>query len=281
MSAKVQRPLLRYHGGKFRLGEWIISNLPPHHVYVEPFGGAASVLLQKEPARIEVYNDLDQNVVNLFRVLRVPGRAAELRRALELTLFSRAEFEDAFHLVENDPVEQARRLILRMGQSVGNKGRTDRSGWRTRTSKSRISPCDAWSGWPAHMPAIVDRLRYTIIECLPWQRVFALYDDPATLFYLDPPYPCVTRTRQNRKMYAHEMSEEQHRELLATVSQAKGMVALSTYPNGIYEEALVGWTELRQKARAQTNAPRTEVLWLNPAAASHCNHHMMFTEQHA
>ena len=267
---KPTRPLLRYHGGKWRLAEFILAQLPPHDVYVEPFGGAASVLLQKDPARIEIYNDLEQEVVNLFRVLRVPARADELRRSLELTLFSRAEYEEAFDGVDPaDVVERARRLVLRMGQSIGNKNRQQRSGWRTRTAKSKISPTLAWSGWPEHMPAIINRLRYTILECLPWQQIVALYDDPHTLFYCDPPYCADVRSRNHKKMYVHEMSLADHEDFLKTMRAVRGMVALSAYPHPLYESMLTGWTQLRTRARAQTNAPRVEVLWLNPRAAAH------------
>ena len=69
-AAAPTRPVLRYHGGKFRLAPWILTFFPRHTVYVEPFGGAAPVLLQKERLGAECYNDLDGEVVNLFRVLR-------------------------------------------------------------------------------------------------------------------------------------------------------------------------------------------------------------------
>src|SRR5574337_272680 len=86
-----KRPLLRYHGGKWKLAPWILRHLPPHRVYVEPFGGGASVLLQKPRSYAEVYNDLDGEVVNLFIMARERGE--ELAQAIELTPFAREEFE--------------------------------------------------------------------------------------------------------------------------------------------------------------------------------------------
>ncbi len=84
------RPLLRWLGGKWRLAPWIIQHLPPHRIYIEPFGGAASVLLRKPRAHAEVWGDLDGGLVNLFAVLR-STRAEELISAVTLTPFARAE----------------------------------------------------------------------------------------------------------------------------------------------------------------------------------------------
>lgn len=274
------RPILRYHGGKFRLADWIISAMPPHEHYVEPFGGGFSVGLRKPPCPIEVYNDIDTHVVNLMRVLRFPPRAEELRRQVSLTLFSRTEYEDAYDSADADPVENARRLVLRMFQSLGNKSRTQRSGWRTRTAKSRISPCLAWNGWPEHMPELVERLRHKFIEELDWRKILPLYDDGNTLFYCDPPYPASTRTRNHKRMYAEEMSLVDHAELLDALMKLRGMVIVSTYPNDLYDEALHGWLRLETQARAQTNAPRTEVIYLNPLAASRMPHPTIFQEEH-
>lgn len=100
----VKRPLLRYHGGKWKLAPWILRHLPPHRVYVEPFGGGGSVLLQKPRSYAEVYNDLDGEIVNLFRVARERGE--ELAQAVELTPFARLDrnlAEDRWELTDIDP----------------------------------------------------------------------------------------------------------------------------------------------------------------------------------
>ena len=157
-EAPPTRPVLRYHGGKFRIREWAIAHFPDHKVYIEPFGGAASVLLAKKPVGIEVYNDIDQGVVNLFRVLRDPVQSAHLISDLELTPFSRQEYWNCAELAD-DPVEEARRMIVCSFQSIGAKQRGERNGWRTRTAKTKWSPCAAWNSYPPALAAVVDRLR--------------------------------------------------------------------------------------------------------------------------
>lgn len=261
------RPVLRYHGGKYRMADWIIGHFPAHEAYIEPFGGAASVLLAKTPSRIEVYNDLDDSVVSLFRILRDPGQAAQLQRAIELTPFSRVEHAASFE-PSDDPIEEARRFIVRSFQSIGTKNRRSRNGWRTRTPKAVWSSCVAWTGWPAEVPTFCGRLRDVIIESLDFRRLIPLYDHPDALFYVDPPYVSSTRSSGHRKTYTHEMSDADHADLLQILQGLKGMVALSGYDSDLYAEALKGWRVERVKARAQTNAGRQELLWLSPNLAA-------------
>lgn len=265
----MKRPVLRWHGGKYRLREWVISHFPPHNVYVEPFGGAASVLLSKRPSRIEVYNDANAAVVNLFRLLRDPDLSAKLKAQLELTPFSREEHRRSWE-PSDDPVESARRFIVRSFQSFGAKADSEHNGWRTRTSKAIWSPCATWKGWPESIPAFTSRLMDTIIECNDWRRVFTDYDDSDVLFYVDPPYPMGTRTGGHRKTYgvAYEMTDADHEELCRRLLTVKGYVVLSSYRNPIYDEILAGWTVDTTRARAQCNSPRVEALYLSPRTVS-------------
>ena len=112
-NPSISRPVLRYHGGKYRLAPWIIQHLPPHRVYTEPFGGAASVLMRKERASlVEVYNDKDGEIVSLFKVLRDPTLAKQLAMALQCTPFAREEFQQSYEPAD-DVIEQARRTVCR------------------------------------------------------------------------------------------------------------------------------------------------------------------------
>jgi len=111
-----RRTLLRYFGGKWALAPWIMAHFPVHRVYVEPFGGAASVLLRKPRSRVEVYNDLDEEIVGIFRIVQSEKSCQALMRRLRRTPYSRREFERAFES-SSDPIIRAQRAIIRAYQS--------------------------------------------------------------------------------------------------------------------------------------------------------------------
>lgn len=127
------RPIMRYHGGKWRLAPWIIQHMPPHRVYVEPFGGAASVLLRKPRTYAEVYNDMDGEIVNLFKVAR--DDSERLKHLLELTPFSRDEFAASYEPTSN-PIEQARRTVVRSFLGFGSNAHAKATGFRANSNRS-------------------------------------------------------------------------------------------------------------------------------------------------
>ncbi len=260
----LKRSLMRYHGGKWRLAPWIISHFPQHRIYVEPFGGAASVLLRKARSYGEVYNDLDGEMVNLFRVLRNPAQASELVRLVTLTPYAREEFEESA-IVTDDPVEQARRTLIRasMGYSTGAQLPYG-TGFRGNVTRSYTTPALDWRNYPATLDAAIDRLRGVVIEHRPALDVIQQYDGPETLFYVDPPYVYETRNPQNAGMtYRHEMTDEQHAELAGVLRQVRGMVVLSGYPCRLYEELYGDWRCDSIAAHADGAKDRTEMLWIN------------------
>lgn len=266
-----QRPLLRWHGGKWLLAPWIIGHFPRHRIYVEPFGGAASVLLRKAPAYAEVYNDLDADLVNLFRVLRGPD-ADRLRKHLALTPFARAEFIAAYE-PSDDPVEQARRLIIRSLMGFGNTGALGRStGFRADSNKSGTTPAHDWANYPALLPDIVSRLAGVVIESRDAVSVMRAHDRAETLHYVDPPYVHETRSGGNpycaKHKYRHELTDADHVALLEALRALKGMVVLSGYPSPLYDQHLDGWLRVERAALADGARERIEVLWINQACAS-------------
>ncbi len=184
MTLPLTRPALRYYGGKFRLAPWIIGFFPQHVCYVEPFGGAMSVLLRKPPSKLEVYNDQDGEVVNFFRVLR--SRPQELLQAIKLTPFSRVEYVLA-HEEADDELERARRLYVRSWQGIGGPRHRDTTGWRFERKGNRYkTTIEDWIEI-GHLPLVVARLRDIQIECDEALKVIRRFDAPRTLFYCDPP----------------------------------------------------------------------------------------------
>lgn len=257
------RPPIRYFGSKWRIADWIVARLPPHRVYVEVFGGSAAVLLRKGRVITEVYNDIDESVVSLFRVLR--GSPEELARLVDLTPFSRVEHADSFELCD-DPMERARRFVVRSWGTRGGYRRTGRSSWwYMRGTHKMNSPAKTWTGVPDRIRGVAQRLQGVHIECADWREVLRRYDAEQTLFYLDPPY--VRETRTARWEYANEFSTEDHEELLSMLHELKGMAVLSGYESPLYAEQLASWAEQRTTSWTQSGAARTECLWLSPNAA--------------
>lgn len=260
-----RRPALRYHGGKFKLRDWIVDLMPEHEIYVESFGGAASVLLAKRRSFGEVYNDLDRNVVRFFRVLRDPAGAERLRGLLLLTPFAREEYEAARAAdlaVEPDDIEAARQLCVRSFMSHGSEGTmASPTGFRSFSWSSNRPASRDWMVLPASLEAITARLQGVVIENRPAIEVMRQHDGPGTLHYVDPPY--LPETRSRIRGYKHELSREDHVSLAAVLRGLAGVVMLSGYPSPLYEELYSGWHRVERSARANGAHLRTEVLWSN------------------
>lgn len=300
-----RRPVLRYLGGKWRLAPWLLGFMPAHRIYVEPYGGGASVLLRKPRSYAEVHNDLDSEVVNVFRVLRDLESAARLRIALELTPYAREEYELAYE-PSDDPVERARQTIVKSFMGFGSAsihaGRprgmrtrattwpaatgfntraishpeTERwsTGYRGNANRSGTTPAHDWSYYPMNLPALVERLSGVVIENRPALDLLPIYNKLDALIYCDPPY--LFRTRQPgkrgrqrpRQEYAHEMTEVEHSQLAEALCSLSAMVMVSGYPDPVYEELYRGWERRERKHLADGARVRTEVVWLNPACAN-------------
>lgn len=274
MTKAPTRPVLRYHGGKFRLAPWILSFFPDHVVYVEPFGGAASILLQKARVGAECYNDLDGNVVNLFRILRDPERALELQRRVELTPFAREEFDWAYEPVVDD-MDGAHKLIIKsfMGHGSDSATRSCRTGFRSKLSDGRVLPSVEYSTWSNAIPDFTRRLRGVVIENRAAIEVIERMDSPVSLIYADPPYCHSTRSSLKGRSttthgYRHEMNDADHEQLAGVLHAAKGMVILSGYPSSLYDRDLYpDWIRHERKHIADGGKVRKEVIWMNQACA--------------
>lgn len=263
-NLSVTRPMLRYHGGKFLLAPWIISHFPAHRVYTESFGGAASVLLRKTPSYSEVYNDLDSEVVNLFRVCRNRGKS--LIKALRLTPFSREEFQLAYEPT-TDPLEKARRMVVRAFMGFGSAAATthkNRTGFRSNSMRSGTTPAHDWKNYPEALEAIIERLRGVVIENKDYKKILLQHDSPQTLHFLDPPYVLDTRYKGQKAMsYRFEMSNQDHVDFCEFIGGLKGMVVVCGYNHSVYEKHLP-WRRIDKKAFADGAAERIESLWISP-----------------
>ncbi len=266
------RPVLRYHGGKWLLAPWIISHFGSHRAYVEPFGGAASVLMRKKRSPVEVYNDLWGTVVNVFRILRDPIQAAELTRLLYLTPFSREEFEaiQGVTLAQLSMIEQARCTILRSLAGFGSASTNGAhsTGFRASSGESSTTPAIDWANYPTHIPRFVERLRGVLIENRSALDVIEQHDSPSTLFYLDPPYPhCTRNMRRGNAMYACEMNDQDHADLASLLHHVQGMVIISGYECPLYDQLFGSWAHYKREHVIDGGNKRLESIWLNPAAA--------------
>jgi DNA adenine methylase len=269
----VTRPVLRWHGGKWRLAPWIIAHLPPHRCYVEPFGGAASVLLRKARAHAEIYNDLDDEAVNLFRVLRDRAAAARLIGQLRLTPFARREFEASYESAA-EPVERARRFVAMSFMGFGSNAHTRHStGFRANSNRSGTTPAQDWANFPAALAAIVERLQGVIIESRDAIQVMRAHDGADTLHYVDPPYVHATRCpspghHPDYRGYQHELGDDDHRRLIEVLRALSGMVVLSGYPSALYAELLPDWRRETRISHADGARERIECLWINAQACA-------------
>jgi DNA adenine methylase len=269
----IDRPLVRYHGGKFLLADWIISNFPPHRQYWEVFGGGASVLLKKPRCYAEGYNDLDGEICNVFRVVRDQGE--ELAQLLRLTPFSRSEYELSYHQGENiSDIERARRTIFRSFSGFGSAAVSGKmTGFRCASRLTGTSPAVDWMRYPDSLAAIIERLRGVVIENRDYRKILVQQDTKDTLFLLDPPYVHSTRTNDvangSKKMYKFEMTDAEHEEMLMHAKKLQGYVIICGYPNEMYDDLLTGWRQVHRGALADGARKRTEVLYMSPNIPVH------------
>jgi len=270
---KIKRPLLRYFGGKWQLRHWIIEHFPKHQFYAEPFCGAASVLLAKEPASGgEIINDLNRETINLFRVMQSLEQSDRLMELLDWTPFSHAELELA-RIQVDDPVEKARRMVIRSFFSVEpsgmsgvgsglrmggvDLGRLDQSGKRTFRNCA-----NDWDGWKESLPMIRERLARVMIYEKDAIEFICSMNAPDCLLYIDPPYSHEARSSSR---YAVDFND--HEKLVSVVAESNSMIIISGYDSPEYEVLVdfYNWRKVTKEYRANmSERRRIECLWISP-----------------
>ena len=259
------RAVIRYPGSKWGIADWIISHFPEGYeklVYLEPFAGSGAVFYNKCPGAVETINDLDGDIVNLFRVLR--DHPEELKRLLTLTPYSREEYDRSFEPCEA-PLERARRYMVRTTQAIGAK-LDGKCGWRNHKQMKIGGTACKWAGIIDTIDAAAKRLRgdtthLVQIESMDALRLIERYNNPDVLMYLDPPY--VLGSRRSGKLYRHEMDDDDHRRLLELICRSKARIVLSGYQCDMYENALCGWHKDTIESQTTSTEKATETLWQN------------------
>lgn len=252
---------LRYPGSKWSLASRIVELFGGHYHYVEPYFGSGAVFFSKPVSPHEVINDKNSSVVNFFRVLR--DRTDDLLFAIEATPWSRDEYDQS-HVLTGNPVEDARRFVTRIWQAHASD-LAKKTGWKNRGSAQRARGMSVrWQRVPVELYELAGRLKDAEIENRPAIEVMRRFSTRDSLIYADPPYLPETRTQ---KMYAHEMSVEDHLEMLAVLRAHRGPAVISGYDNALYDEHLEGWRKLMLKPpKVEKQAARIEVLWSKSGA---------------
>lgn len=248
--------ILNYPGSKWTLADKIIEIMPEHNTYVEPFFGSGAVYFNKSSVQVETINDIDSRIVNFFKVCR--DQPEELIKEIMLTPHSRSEYLQSYE-VSPDPLEDARRLMVRCWQAIGAKT-SDKTGWRSLIDPNGPKSSEEWKNVWSRIEEVAYRLKGVQIECQDALKLLERYNRPGVLTYVDPPYLLETRSK---RMYQHEIDIEYHIELLKLLNDFKGKVILSGYESSLYDEVLVGWHKLSFNASAEAGAKRTEILWCN------------------
>ncbi len=262
---EVMKRTLNYVGSKWNLAKWIINQMPEHDVYLETHFGSGAVLFNKTAAKIETVNDIDGNIVNLFKVIRdYPGKLA---RAIELTPYSRDEYYQSFESLETDltELERARMFLVRCWMARGGKT-SDRTGWRHNIDIATVNALPDWNGLSATILEATKRLKQVQIENQDCTELIKRYNNKGCLIYADPPYLLETRTKRH---YAYEMTLEQHESFLNQLNKHEGFAILSGYDSDMYNDILTGWSKLMKMASTEAATKKQEVLWLNPQTSEH------------
>lgn len=266
----VARTPLTYYGGKQRLAPRIVSMLPAHRNYVEPYAGGLAVLFAKPPSEREVVNDLDGDVVNFWTVLR--ERPDELAAVVAATPYARSEWMDSA-LAALHPVERARRFLVNVDQSYG-RTRQSFSPPTLGVGRGRWQPT-TWRNLPERITASAERLKNVAIENRDAVKVIAASDTPNTVLYCDPPYTGPHRSEPN-KGYTEDHANCWPEMVEALLNLEHAAAVVSGYPcaasekleaAGYVRHEMTGYDNSVGNRAGRSRRKVPEMLWTSPNAS--------------
>jgi len=247
---------IRYMGSKASILDWLYSHYPEHNAYVEPFGGSGVVLLNKPRVKYEVYNDINSDVVNIYRILRDPIEAKKLAAMIAATPYAREEYDLSNNGDTCEPLEAARRFIASSRMRIHP---SNPCGFRWGIGKGQVY-AQEWARLPEAIIMVTERYMGVIIEHESWEKIIPRYDSPGVFIYCDPPYPMATRTKSGR--YKDEMGDEQHLALCEALNSLKhAKWAVSSYDNPLYNTHLNFRAKHAHETQALFGGKRVEVLY--------------------
>ena len=264
------RPPVKTHGGKWYLASWIVENFPDNYedlTYVEPMCAGASVFLTKKPSREEVLNDLDHGLICVFKSLRdEPKEFIDRLKRIRYTdrTFKMALNKSGQNLEDYVEAGINEYMLRRMSRGGMKKS----FAWSERIRGGKPGDVNAWKTMLKELPSIADRIKETTILNRSVFDVFKVWDEEDTLWYIDPPYLPNTREENSTNIYEHEMSVDDHIQLLNIIKNARGKVIISGYSSPLYNRNLKGW-KIKKKnvannsGQGKTKEKRTEVIWMN------------------
>ena len=253
------KAILKYPGSKWSIADWIIRFFPEHHSYIEPFFGSGAVLFNKPRSNIETVNDLDGNVVNLFKCIREdPERLA---RAIYMTPYSRQVYEEVFSETPEEPYEKALNFYIKLNMGHGFRTNGQKVGWKNDVQgRERSYASQDWCHLPDKIMTAAERLRGVQIENKPAIDLIRRFNYENVLIYCDPPYVLSTR---HGAQYRCEMNNEDHEQLLEVLKAHKGFVIISGYETEMYDNILSGWNKYNTTAYSQVCSKKKEIIWMN------------------
>jgi len=262
---------LKWHGGKNYLARRLVELMPSHTHYVEPYAGGLAVLLAKNPEGFsEVVNDLNGDLCNFWNVLRDTALFDSFLRMTQATAFSEQIWKQSYEALQtrtdSTKVDRAFWFFVTCRQSLAGRMDTFAPLSKTRTRRNMNEQASAWLNAVEGLPQVHARLKRVAVLNKPALDVLIQEDGAKTLFYCDPPY--LHETRTDRDTYDHEMTEEEHEQLLKALLNVQGKVILSGYHSRLYDTSLRQWSchdfELPNNAASGGKKRRMiEAVWCN------------------